>query len=53
MAPVNVDLMKSIYFAANDALGKGKDALVTAALNACGIPDPGFVGYVVGKALDM
>ena len=53
MAPVNLDLIKKIYSATYVGLGTGKDAAITAALNACGIPDTGLVGYIVGKILEQ
>ncbi|GLC46301.1 hypothetical protein PLESTB_000996800 [Pleodorina starrii] len=56
MAPVDVERLAKIYFEASRALSGGVSAVVTAALNACGIPDPGFVGWLVeklvGRALD-
>ncbi|GFR40688.1 hypothetical protein Agub_g1279 [Astrephomene gubernaculifera] len=49
MAPVDVELVAEIFDATNAVLDEGLNAAITAALNVCGIPDPGFVGWVVGK----
>ena len=53
MAPIDVNLIVAIYAPLKVGLGKGKDAAITAAVNFCGIPDPGFVAWVVGKILDF
>ena len=50
---VDVDKIEEAYTACKVALGRGKDACITALLNACGIPDPGFVAWVVGKVLQL
>lgn len=53
MAPVDVNLIRIVYKATEIGLKITRDAGITAALNACGIPDPGFVAWVVGKMLDL
>lgn len=52
MAPVDVNYMAAIYIPVFAALTKGKDAAITAALNVAGIPDEGFVGWIIGIIFD-
>jgi hypothetical protein len=52
MSPVNTQLLEEIYYTSFKALGQGRDAAITAALNLCLIPDPGVLAWLIGKLID-